>query len=113
GPCGIEKAFIASIMVEGEFLGSVYAYSFIEEEVSPEARKKARERMEALGLDGVLFDQAVSRLRVTSERDRCYFFELVDLVAQEIVTFHTEISKREERINDLNSQLGNRYSYNA
>lgn len=48
-----------------------------------------------------------------SDYDRKYFFELVDLVAEEIVTFYTEISKREERINLLNDQLGERYSYNA
>ena len=48
-----------------------------------------------------------------SEGEKKYFYELVDLVAQEIVTFHTEISKREERINALNNQLGTRYSYDS
>src|SRR5688572_32918729 len=37
--------------------------------------------------------------------------ELVDLVAEEIVTYHTEIAKRQERIEALTSEVGNRYSY--
>ena len=36
----------------------------------------------------------------------------MDLVAQEITAFHTEISKREARIHALSNQLENRYSYN-
>ena len=55
----------------------------------------------------------LTRLRVLNEGEKKYFYELVDLVAQEIVTFHTEISKREERINALNNQLGTRYSYDS
>jgi len=36
---------------------------------------------------------------------RDYFFQLVDLVSQEIETFHQEISMREDRINALNKNL--------
>jgi two-component system, NtrC family, response regulator HupR/HoxA len=69
--------------------------------------------MNSLGLDGEQFDLAASRLKPVAGSEQRYFAELVDLVAQEIVTFHSEISKREERINALSNQLGTRYSYDS
>ena len=92
---------------------SVLAYSFIEREIPAETRKAARAKVEALGLDGEAFEFALSRMKVLSDGERKYLFELVDLVAQEIVTFHTEITKREDRISALNDQLGERYSYDS
>lgn len=113
GPLGFEHVLVSRIVVDGDFLGSVVAYCTVEKELTPEQKSKARAQVEALGLDGEFFEQAVSRLKVLSEGQKKYFTELVDLVAQEIVTFHTEITKREERINALNNQLGSRYSYGS
>ena len=113
GPLGFEKGFASKITIDGEFFGSVYAYCFTEGSVAEGAKKSARKEVEALGLDGESFENAVGRLKVLSESERKYFQELVALVAQEIVAFHTEISKREERITALNSELGNRYSYHS
>ena len=42
-----------------------------------------------------------------------YFQELVGLIANEILTYHNEIKKREELIGDLNSELGDRYRYHS
>jgi two-component system, NtrC family, response regulator HupR/HoxA len=113
GPGGVENFLVSRISLENDFLGTVVAYSFIEKPISAEAREQARKAIEQQGLDAESFDNAVSKMRPLSEGERKYFHELVDLVAQEIVTFHTEISKREERISALNSQLGNRYSYDS
>lgn len=113
GPLGFEHVLVSRIVVDGDFLGSVVAYCTVDKELTPEQKMKARAQVETLGLDGEFFEQAVMRLKVLSEGQKKYFTELVDLVAQEIVTFHTEISKREERINALNNQLGSRYSYGS
>ncbi|MFZ9595037.1 MAG: sigma-54 interaction domain-containing protein [Bdellovibrionia bacterium] len=111
GPAGIEKLFISRIVVDKEFLGSVVAYSFIENEMDPKTQAQIQTTMDAFGLEGELFAQAAGKLHTLSESQKKYFFELVDLVAEEIETFHTEITKREERIHSLNNQLGNRYRY--
>jgi two-component system, NtrC family, response regulator HupR/HoxA len=111
GPAGVEKMLVSRIIAENEFLGSVVAYSYVEKEISEEAAAQAKAAFEALGLDTPALTSAVSQLKVLQEGQKKYFFELVDLVAQEIVTFHTEITKREDRISALNNQLGNRYSY--
>ncbi|HUP58109.1 MAG TPA: sigma-54 dependent transcriptional regulator [Bdellovibrionota bacterium] len=113
GPCGFESVFVSRISVGDDFLGSVVAYSFIDSDVSESARKQARSHLEAQGVDGESFDNAAQKMKALTPAERKYFSELVDLVAQEIVTFHTEITKREERINALNNQLGNRYSYGS
>lgn len=111
GPTGVERVVVSKIQVDNEFLGTVYAYAYVDKDVSEGVRTKARASMEEWGFDGQAFDHAVSQLRVLNDGERKYFYELIDLVAQEIVAFHTEITKREERINALNNQLGNRYSY--
>ncbi len=113
GPLGVESVLVSRIVVDNEFLGSVYAYCFIEKTLSTEARTKAKALLQGIGMDHDWFDAAVAKLRVPTDAEKKYLAELVDLVAQEIVTFHTEISKREERISALNSQLGNRYSYHS
>jgi transcriptional regulator with GAF, ATPase, and Fis domain len=113
GPAQVENIVVSRISVDNEFLGSVFAFCYLEKPLSEEARKQAFAAVEALGFESKTFDAALSGLRVMSGGEKKYFYELIDLVAQEIVTFHLEISKREERINALNSQLGNRYSYDS
>jgi two-component system, NtrC family, response regulator HupR/HoxA len=113
GPAGVERALVSRINVDNDFLGSVYAFCYVDKAISSDVCAKAKAAIETLGLDVEAFDYAVSRLKTLSDAETKYLYELVDLVAQEIVTFHTEISKREERINALNNQLGNRYSYHS
>lgn len=113
GPVGVESLLISRISADNEFLGSVVAYSYVEKEITQEHRNKAKQAMAQQGLDGEGIASAISRLHALTEPQRKYFYELVDLVAQEITTFHTEISKREERISALNNQLGTRYSYDS
>ncbi len=113
GPLGFETTMASRISIDNEFLGSVYAYCHLDRPITDEAKAKARATVTSLGLDPEMFELASSRLRVLSEGEKKYFYELVDLVAQEIVTYHTEITKREERINALNNQLGTRYSYGS
>jgi two-component system response regulator HupR/HoxA len=113
GPAGIETVSVSRITVENEFLGSVFAYSYADKPIGAEAKAKVKAWATEMGFDAEAFEAAAARLRVLTEGEKKYFHELVDLVAQEIVTFHTEISKREERISALNNQLGTRYSYDA
>jgi two-component system response regulator HupR/HoxA len=113
GPWGVEKAFVSRIAVDNEFLGSVYAYCYLEHSLDEKGKKSAVAEAAKHEMDTESFEEAMGKLRVLTESEKKYLFELVDLVAQEIVTFHTEISKREERISALNNQLGTRYSYDS
>ena len=98
GPAGVENFLVSRISSDNEFLGTVIAYSFIEKETTQSTTNRSKNTIEHHGLDWHPFEAAANRLRALSEPQLKYFHELVDLVAQEIVTFHTEITKREERI---------------
>jgi transcriptional regulator with PAS, ATPase and Fis domain len=113
GPVGFEKFVISPITLKGEFLGAVCAYCYLDHAPTAEQLDHARKTVGELGLDLHFFEEAVARMKVIQQQDRKYFFELVDLVAAEIVDFHEEITKREERINALNNQLGEKYSYGS
>ncbi len=113
GPTGCESVVVSRISHGGDFWGCVVAYCTLEKPLTPEAKAKARAHLETFGTDSHTADQALDKLKVLSDAQKTYFMELVDLVAQEILTFHTEISKREERINALNTELGERYSYDS
>ncbi len=111
GPLGFDKVFISKIELEGEYLGSVVAYCYIENTVPKQDIESVVKKITEKGMDPELFEQAVQKMKALSPSEVKYFFELVELVAQEITTFHTEISKREARIHALSNQLENRYSY--
>ena len=55
--------------------------------------------------------ELLGNLRVLRPEDREHFTDLVELVAQEVVTLHVEITQRENRISELNKELGTRYRY--
>lgn len=112
GPLGFEKFFAAKVTLDGEYLGAVVAYAHVEAGVVAKALAAAKAMIESKGMDGQLFEDAAQKMQSLSAAEVKYFYELVDLVAQEISAFHTEISKREARIHALSNQLENRYSYN-
>ena len=111
GPLGFDQLFVSKISVDGEYLGSVVAYCYIESSVPASLLSTAVQQITAMGMDQELFEQAVQKMKALTVSEVKYFYELVDLVAQEITTFHAEISKREARIHALSNQLENRYSY--
>jgi two-component system response regulator HupR/HoxA len=112
GPLGFERVFASKVSLDGEYLGSVIAYCHVDGSIPTDKLQAAMAKMEQLGMDGELFEQAATKMKVLAPSEVKYYFELVALVAQEIMAFHTEISKREARIHALSNQLENRYSYN-
>ncbi|HRK02236.1 MAG TPA: sigma-54 factor interaction domain-containing protein, partial [Oligoflexia bacterium] len=113
GIFGFEKVMAARIAVDSEFLGCVVAMPVLGHDILSADKTKAKELAKTLGLDAGDMDKAVNGIKAISTADMEYFRQLVELVAQEIVTFHTEISRREERINALNQELGTRYRYDS
>jgi len=111
GPTGFENVIVSRIADKNDFYGTVYAFCYVDSVAGPDHKAKAKQLAQEWGMDPESFEQAFSKLRVLSEGERKYMAELVDLVSEEIVTYHTEISKRQERIDALSSELGSRYSY--
>ncbi|MBC7386634.1 MAG: sigma-54-dependent Fis family transcriptional regulator [Cryobacterium sp.] len=111
GPSGFEQVIVSRVAHGNDFYGTVYAFCYLDHQVDPAEKAQAKTLLEGWGADWNAFDQAFSKLRVLSDGERKYLAELVDLVSEEIVTYHTEIASRQERIDALTNEIGNRYSY--
>lgn len=111
GIFGVEHIVASRIAHGGDFHGTVYAVCFLDQPLTPEARSKIKKHAEELGVRSEGVEQGMEQVRALSEGERKYMLELVDLVAEEIVTYHIEIAKRQERIEALTTEIGSRYSY--
>ena len=107
------KGFSSKVEVEGEYLGTVSAYPFIHDIVTHEEIETIKAKMIECGADKEDADTAVDHLKRLTAESADYVKELVELVAEEMATYHYEITKREERISELNSELGQKYRYHT
>ncbi len=103
---------IIPIMIENDFMGTVVAMGFLKDN-DPTRLKDIHERLAIFGANQDLIQTAVSKIKYVEDQDREHFLELVELVSQEIVTLHLEITSRENRIKELNKELGSRYKYDS
>lgn len=113
GPLPNTKAICAKVRIDNEFLGTVIAWPFTQEDLTSVDKTALKKAAAALGVNESDLDKAIDKLRPVSGSNFTYMQELVQLVAQEIETFHQEISTREERISALNKELGTRYRYDS
>lgn len=102
---------IVPIMIENDCMGTVVAMGFMKDATGPQRLNEIRERMSIFGASQDLVSQALSKIKYIEDQDREHFLDLVELVAQEVVTLHLEITSRENRIKELNKELGSRYKY--
>jgi len=99
------------VVVDGEFCGAVFAYPYFKETSTSEDMEKCVHKMIECGISEVDAKAAVEKVKKFSGRYYNEMKDLIAIVADEVGTFHSEISKRESRIMDLNSELGNKYRY--
>lgn len=102
---------IFPIVIEGEFMGTVVGLGFIKDTAEANRIEEVKDKLSAQGESRDTIDFAVSKVRFLDDNDRAHFIDLVDLVSREIVTLHLEITNREDRIRELNKELGSRYKY--
>ena len=111
GPIPNTKAIVVNVKIDNESLGAVYAWPFLSEDLTSADKAALKKAIIAHGINANDVEKAVEKLRPSTDANLYYMQELVQLVGQEIETFHSEISAREERINALNKELGVRYRY--
>lgn len=99
------------VVVDDEFCGVVIAYPYFKDTSTSEEIEAVVKKMTECGIAVQDAKEAVSKVKKFSGRFYTEMKELLYIVADEVGTFHQEISKREERIMDLNSELGNKYRY--
>lgn len=101
---------IFPISIDNDFMGCVVALGFFKDQ-NPQRLHEVRERMAAFGCGNDVIEASLPKIKCLDGADREHFVELVELVAQEVITLHVEITSRENRIRELNKELGSRYKY--
>ncbi len=104
-------AAIFPIVIENDFVGTVVALGFFKDNANPSRLNEVRDRLAAFGASSDLIQGCLNKIPFMKDEDRQHFTELCELVAQEVVTLHLEITSREDRISELNKELGTRYKY--
>lgn len=102
---------IFPIMIENDYMGSVVAVPFFKEDNFAPRTQEVRDRLASFGANADTIEKCIAKLKYLNDNERSHFAELVDLVAQEVVTLHLEITRREDRIKELNKEIGSRYKY--
>ncbi len=105
------KGVASKVVVDGEYMGTVIAYPFMMDTVTEKEKADLVKQMVESGTSEGDAKSAIAHLRFMNQTDVEYLPELVELVSEEIIEFHEEITKREERIQELNSELGDKYRY--
>lgn len=105
--------FASKVLVDDEYVGTVCAYPFISHEITDSETSTIIAKMQECGASPEDAKVAVEALKKLTPESVEYIKELVELVSEEISTYHSEISKREARINELNSELGQKYRYHT
>ncbi len=100
------------IVVDEEYFGAVVAIGYRKED-GDKATAEFLSQAKVLGFSDIESHEAFKGLKAITPAEIQYFRELSELVAQEIVTLHKEISSRDNRIQELNQQLGGRYRYES
>ncbi|PIS11232.1 MAG: nitrogen fixation protein NifA [Bdellovibrio sp. CG10_big_fil_rev_8_21_14_0_10_47_8] len=99
------------IMIENDFMGTVIAMGFFRDANFTPRLEEVRDRLAAFGAASDMIEKSLAKFKYLDEAERQHFCEICDLVAQEVVTLHLEITRREDRIKELNKELGSRYKY--
>lgn len=99
------------LMIENDYMGTVLAVGFFKDENYSQKLGEIRDRLAAFGCSAETIEKSFSLLKHVDESERQHFIDLCDLVVQEVKTLHLEITAREDRINELNKELGSRFKY--
>lgn len=99
------------ILIENDFMGTVVALGFFKDAHFAQKLTEIRERLAAFGASAETIEKSLGSFKFLDDQERTHFTELCELVAQEVITLHLEIASREDRIKELNKELGSRYKY--
>ena len=101
------------IVIDNEFMGGVICAGYFKDGITDAQKKEFAKALAHFNLPHQDIEHASGKVKVLERDEMPYFSELSDLVSQEISTLHKEITLREDRIQELNSQLGIRYKYDS
>lgn len=107
------EAIAVPISISGQLSGMVLATGFFKEEDKEKSSAKTYQMLRDNGYSSSDAKTSIASSKTISKHDFKYFREMVYLVASEIETLHEEIASREQKISQLNEELGVRYKYDT
>lgn len=105
------KGIASRVIVDGDYLGTVYAYPFLPLNITDAEKAEVVKQMVGCGCSEADAKSAVDSMKKLGPIDSEYLVELSELVGDEVIEYHEEVTKREQRIQELNSELGDKYRY--
>ena len=105
------RGMVAPIVIDGEFKGAVFATPYVPSSFTKDEGRVVAQRLTEYGAKSSDAQIAIDGLARLSIQDKEYLAELIEVIAEEVATFHSEITLREERILELNNELGSKYRY--
>ncbi len=107
------KAACFPIKIEGEFVGSVVVYPFVMDTMTSGEFEFLKKQIIESGATTSDAQVACEKVKKMWPREMDYTKELVSLVAEEISTYQFEISKSDDQIMALSSEVGEKYRYHT
>jgi transcriptional regulator with PAS, ATPase and Fis domain len=101
------------VIMDGQYLGCLLAGGFLLAKTAEQALVTVDDRLRPLALPSSDYQEARRDHPRLLPHELAYLTELMELCAEEIVAFQTEVHKSERRIGELERELGTRYSYDA
>ena len=101
------------IRLDGRFVGCLLAGGFVPRDESIRALADAALRTAALAPAVADWQRARDQHPQLDFHETSYLNELLELCAEEVVAFRTEMTRKERRVGELEKELGTRYSYDA
>lgn len=105
------RMIAAKIESEGEFLGAVFAYPYVTDQVTSAELVEIKDKLIECGATKEDAESSCDNLKRLQVHEYEYLKELIGLVAHEVSSVYEEVNKREARIMDLNAELGNKFRY--
>ena len=102
---------IVPIYLDESFAGAVLASAFFTNDTNQKDKERLYKTMRDLGFTSKDIEAGMEDCQVITKEQLDHFSELVELVGSEIETLHEEITLRENKISQLNKELGTRYRY--
>ena len=99
------------IIIDRDFLGAALVGGFFEAQLTPEQQQGLRDRYAAFGATAPQIQALLQDTPTLLDQELAHFKQLGALLAEEIVTLYVEVEKREDRIRELNKELGSRFKY--
>lgn len=107
------KGVAFPLKIEGEFAGAVFVYPFVMDTTTSTEMDELKKQMMECGSTSEDAAMACDKVKKMWPREMEYVRELGGLLAEEMISFHEEISKRENQIHELSSQVGEKYRYHS